>query len=48
MGMSFYVAESFPEHNFVYDIKDHIDHSIHFLEQMVDYYAGMIKNIKQQ
>jgi sulfite exporter TauE/SafE len=48
MGMSFYVAESFPEHNFVYDIKDHIDHSIHFLEQMVDYYAGMIKNIQEQ
>jgi len=46
MGMSFYVAESFPEHNFVYDIKDHIDHAIHFLEIMVDYYADMIKNIK--
>ena len=48
MGMSFYVAESFQHHNFIHDIKNEIDSVILFLEQMVDYYAGMIKNIQDQ
>jgi sulfite exporter TauE/SafE len=48
MGMSFYVAESFQQHNFIHDIKNEIDAVILFLEQMVDYYAGMIKNIQDQ
>ena len=48
MGMSFYVAESFEHHNFIHDIKNEIDAVILFLEQMVDYYAGMIKNIQDQ
>lgn len=46
MGLSFYVAEGFLHHNFIHDIKNEIDALIHFLEQMVDYYAGMIKNIQ--
>jgi sulfite exporter TauE/SafE len=46
MGMSFYVADSFQQHNFIYDIKNQIDQIILFLEQMVNYYAGMIKNIQ--
>lgn len=48
MGMSFYVADSFQHHNFIHDIKNEIDAVILFLEQMVDYYAGMIKNIQDQ
>ena len=48
MGMSFYVAESFQHHNFIHDIKNEIDTVILFLRQMVDYYAGMIKNIQGQ
>jgi sulfite exporter TauE/SafE len=48
MGMSFYVAESFQHHNFIHDIKDEIDAVILFLEQMVEYYTGMIKNIQDQ
>jgi sulfite exporter TauE/SafE len=48
MGMSFYVAESFEHHNFIHDIKNEIDAIILFLKQMVDYYAGMIKNIQGQ
>ncbi|MFA6164326.1 MAG: sulfite exporter TauE/SafE family protein [Methylobacter sp.] len=48
MGMSFYDAESFQHHNFIHDIKNEIDTVILFLEQMVDYYAGMIKNIQGQ
>jgi len=48
MGMSFYVAESFQHHNFIHDIKNEIDAVILFLRQMVDYYAGMIKNIQGQ
>jgi hypothetical protein len=48
MGMSFYVADSFQQHNFIYDIKHEIDAIILFLGQMVDYYAGMIKNIQSQ
>ena len=46
MGMSFYVAESFQHHNFIYDIKNEIDAVILFLEKMVSYYAGMIKSIQ--
>ncbi len=46
MGMSFYVAEGFQQHNFVYDIKEHIDQVINLLEQVVNYYAGMIRNIQ--
>jgi sulfite exporter TauE/SafE len=46
MGMSFYVADSFQQHNFIYDIKNQIDQVIMFLEQMVNYYTGMIKNIQ--
>jgi sulfite exporter TauE/SafE len=45
-GMSFYVAESFQHHNFIHDIKNEIDAVIKFLETMVDYYSGMIKNIQ--
>jgi len=48
MGMSFYVAESFQHHNFIHDIKNEIDAVILFLEQMVEYYAGMIKNIQDR
>jgi len=48
MGLSFYVAESFQQHNFIHDIKNEIDAVIIFLTQMVDYYAGMIKNIQDQ
>ena len=48
MGLSFYVAESFQQHNFIHDIKNEIDAVIVFLKQMVDYYAGMIKNIQDQ
>jgi sulfite exporter TauE/SafE len=48
MGMSFYVADSFQQHNFIHDIKNEIDAVILFLRQMVDYYAGMIKNIQGQ
>ena len=46
MGMSFYVAESFQHHNFIHDIKNEIDAVILFLEHMVDYYTGLIKNIQ--
>ena len=46
MGMSFYVADSFQQHNFIYDIKGQIDQVIIFLKQMVDYYAGMIRSIQ--
>jgi hypothetical protein len=53
--MSFYVAESFQHHNFIHDIKNEIDaviiflkKMVEFLRQMVDYYAGMIKNIQGQ
>ena len=48
MGLSFYVAENFQQHNFLHDIKNEIDAVILFLEQMVDYYAGMIKNVQSQ
>jgi uncharacterized protein len=48
MGLSFYVAESFQQHNFIHDIKNEIDAVILFLRQMVDYYAGMIKNSQGQ
>ena len=48
MGLSFYVADSFQQHNFIHDIKNEIDTVILFLRQMVDYYAGMIKNIQGQ
>ena len=48
MGLSFYVAENFQQHNFIHDIKNEIDAVIFFLEQMVDYYAGMIKHIQDQ
>jgi hypothetical protein len=48
MGMSFYVAESFQHHNFIHDIKNEIDAVILFLEQMVEYYAGLIKNIQDR
>jgi len=48
MGLSFYVADSFQQHNFIYDIKHEIDAIILFLRQMVDYYADMIKNIQSQ
>jgi sulfite exporter TauE/SafE len=47
MGMSFYVAESFQHHNFIHDIKNEIDSVILFLGQMLDYFAGMIKNIQE-
>jgi uncharacterized protein len=46
MGMSFYVAESFQHHNFIHDIKNEIDAVIFFLQQMVEYYTGLIKNIQ--
>jgi len=48
MGLSFYVAENFQQHNFIHDIKNEIDAVILFLEQMVNYYAGMIKSIQGQ
>lgn len=44
MGLSFYAAESFQQHNFIHDIKNDIDAVILFLGQMLDYYTGMIKN----
>ena len=48
MGLSFYVADSFQQHNFIHDIKHEIDAVILFLRQMVDYYADLIKNIQSQ
>ena len=48
MGLSFYVADNFQQHNFIHDIKNEIDAVILFLRQMVDYYAGMIKNSQGQ
>lgn len=48
MGLSFYVAENFQQHNFIHDIKNEIDAVILFLEHMVDYYSGMIKNIQDR
>ncbi len=48
MGLSFYVADSFQQHNFIHDIKHEIDAVILFLGQMVDYYADLIKNIQSQ
>ncbi len=48
MGLSFYVADSFQQHNFIHDIKHEIDIVILFLRQMVDYYADLIKNIPGQ
>ncbi len=48
MGLSFYVADSFQQHNFIHDIKHEIDIVILFLRQMVDYYADLIKNIQGQ
>ena len=44
MGLSFYVAENFQHHNFIHDIKHEIDTVIFFLERMLEYYVGMIKN----
>jgi uncharacterized protein len=51
MGLSFYVADNFQHHNFIHDIKNEIDAAIiylgqlvEFLKQMMDYYAGMLKN----
>ncbi len=46
MGLSFYVAENFQHHNFIHDIKNEIDALILFLEQMLEYYTGMIKSIQ--
>ncbi len=48
MGLSFYVADSFQQHNFIHDIKHEIDTVILILRQMVDYYADLIKNIQSQ
>ena len=48
MGLSFYVADSFQQHNFIHDIKHEIDAVILLLRQMVDYYADLIKNIQSQ
>jgi sulfite exporter TauE/SafE len=51
MGLSFYVADNFQHHNFIHDIKNEIDTAIiylgqliEFLKQMINYYAGMLKN----
>jgi uncharacterized protein len=51
MGLSFYVADNFQHHNFIHDIKNEIDAAIiylgqlvEFLKEMMDYYAGMLKN----
>lgn len=46
MGLSFYVAESFQHHNFIHDIKNEIDVLILLLQQMVEYYTGLIRNIQ--
>ncbi|MGZ5058991.1 MAG: sulfite exporter TauE/SafE family protein [Methylobacter sp.] len=46
MGLSFYVAENFQQHNFIHDIKNEIDAVILFLQQMLEYYSGMIKSIQ--
>jgi hypothetical protein len=46
MGLSFYAAESFQQHNFIHDIKNEIDSVILFLQQMLEYYTGLIKNIQ--
>ncbi len=48
MGLSFYVADSFQQHNFIHDIKYEIDAVILILRQMLDYYADLIKNIQSQ
>lgn len=46
MGLSFYVADNFQQHNFIHDIKNEIDMVILFLNQMVEYYTGLLKNIQ--
>ncbi|MFI3118615.1 MAG: sulfite exporter TauE/SafE family protein [Methylococcaceae bacterium] len=46
MGLSFYVAENFQQHNFIHDIKNEIDAVILFLQHMLEYYTGLIKNIQ--
>lgn len=46
MGMSYYAAESFQHHNFIYDLKHEIDALILFLKQMLDYYSDMIRSIQ--
>lgn len=46
MGLSFYAAENFQQHNFIHDIKNEIDAVILFLQQMLEYYTGLIKNIQ--
>lgn len=46
MGLSFYAAESFQQHNFIHDIKNEIDSVILLLQQMLEYYTGLIKNIQ--
>lgn len=46
MGLSFYVAE-FQQHNFIHDLKYEIDTLIAMLRQVVDYYAGMIRDIER-
>jgi len=46
MGLSFYAAENFQQHNFIHDIKNEIDAVILFLQHMLEYYTGLIKNIQ--
>lgn len=48
MGLTFYVAENFQEHNFIHDIKNEIDALILFLQQMLTYYTGLIEHIQNR
>jgi sulfite exporter TauE/SafE len=48
MGLSFYAAEGFQQHNVIHDIKNQLDAVILFLQQMIEYYVGMIKSIQSQ
>ncbi len=45
MGMAFYVAD-FQQHNFIHDLKNEVDMLIALLQKLVDYYAGMIRDIE--
>lgn len=42
MGLSFYAAEGFQQHNFIHDIKNQLDAVILLLQQMIEYYIGML------
>jgi sulfite exporter TauE/SafE len=46
MGMAFY-ASDFGQHNFIHDLKNEVDFLIGLLQRLLEYYAGMIRDIEQ-